>query len=56
MHPHSNTNQQAVTARFALGQIVITPGAEEALQIAGQTAIQFLRRASGDNRFNSQGG
>lgn len=49
MHPHSNTNQQAVTARFALGQIVITPGAEEALQIAGQTAIQFLRRhMSGD--------
>jgi len=31
-------------ARFELGQTVITPGAEEALEIAGQTAIEFLRR------------
>jgi hypothetical protein len=30
--------------RFSLGQTFITPGAEEALQIAGQTAIEFLRR------------
>ena len=30
--------------RFALGQTFITPGAEEALMIAGQTAIEFLRR------------
>jgi hypothetical protein len=44
MQPHSNNNQEAILARFALGQTVITPGAEEALQIAGQTAIEFLRR------------
>ena len=40
---HSTTTQISVT-RFALGQTFITPGAEEALQIAGQTAIEFLRR------------
>ena len=40
---HSTTTQASVT-RFALGQTFITPGAEEALQIAGQTAIEFLRR------------
>ena len=44
MQPHSNTTQKAGVARFALGQTLITPGAEEALQIAGQTAIEFLRR------------
>ena len=49
MQPHSHTTQEAGAARFALGQTVITPGAEEALQLAGQTAIQFLRRhMSGD--------
>ena len=49
MQPHSHINQQAGVARFELGQTVITPGAEEALQIAGQTAIEFLRRhMSGD--------
>ena len=49
MQPHTNINQGASVARFALGQTVITPGAEEALQIAGQTAIEFLRRhMSGD--------
>jgi len=49
MQPHSNTYQEASVARFVLGQTVITPGAEEALQIAGQTAIEFLRRhMSGD--------
>lgn len=48
MQPHPNT-QAAGAARFALGQTVITPGAEEALQTAGQTAIEFLRRhMSGD--------
>ena len=48
MQPHTNT-QQAGVARFALGQTVITPGAEEALELAGQTAIEFLRRhMSGD--------
>jgi hypothetical protein len=40
---HSTTNYADVM-RFALGQTYITPGAEEALQIAGQTAIEFLRR------------
>ena len=44
MQPHTNTNQATGLARFALGQTLITPGAEEALQIAGQTAIEFLRR------------
>jgi hypothetical protein len=49
MQPHTNTTQQARVARFTLGQTVITPGAEEALQLAGQTATQFLRRhISGD--------
>ena len=49
MQPHTNTQQEAGVARFALGQTVITPGAEEALQQAGQTAIEFLRRhMSGD--------
>ena len=40
---HNTATQNSVT-RFALGQTYITPGAEEALQIAGQTAIEFLRR------------
>ena len=44
MQPHANTRQQTGAPRFALGQTFITPGAQEALQIAGQTAIQFLRR------------
>jgi hypothetical protein len=44
MRHNSNTNQTANGTRFALGQTFITPGAEEALQIAGQTAIEFLRR------------
>ena len=44
MQPNHTTNKQSTITRFALGQTFITPGAEEALQIAGQTAIQFLRR------------
>ena len=44
MHRNSNTTRANLGARFALGQTFITPGAEEALQIAGQTAIEFLRR------------
>src|SRR5436305_15017807 len=40
---HKTATQTSVT-RFALGQTYITPGAEEALMIAGQTAIEFLRR------------
>src|ERR1043166_7274527 len=44
MQTNSNTSQRSSTARFALGQTYITPGAEEALMIAGQTGIEFLRR------------
>ena len=44
MRKNHNTNHQTSVTRFALGQTFITPGAEEALQIAGQTAIEFLRR------------
>jgi hypothetical protein len=44
MRRNHNTNRQASVTRFALGQTFITPGAEEALQFAGQTAIEFLRR------------
>lgn len=43
MLTNSNTNRQPPITRFALGQTYITPGAEEALHIAGQTAIEFLR-------------
>ena len=49
MRPNHITNKQSTITRFALGQTFITPRAEEALQIAGQTAIEFLRRhMSGD--------
>ena len=49
MQPNHSTNKQPTITRFALGQTFITPGAEEALQIAGQTATEFLRRhMSGD--------
>ena len=44
MRGNSNTTEVASVGRFALGQTFITPGAEEAIQIAGQTAIEFLRR------------
>src|SRR2546426_11867890 len=44
MRQNHNTTRQATVTRFPLGQTFITPGAEEALQIAGQTAIEFLRR------------
>ena len=44
MRPNTNTNRQPSVTRFALGQTYVTPGAEEALMIAGQTAIEFLRR------------
>lgn len=44
MHRNSNTTRANIGARFALGQTFITPGAQEALEIAGQTPIQFLRR------------
>ena len=49
MHRNSNTTRANIGARFALGETFITPGAQEALEIAGETAIQFLRRhMSGD--------
>lgn len=44
MRGNSSTAEVASVRRFALGQTFITPGAEEALQIAGQTSIEFLRR------------
>src|SRR6266498_1473525 len=44
LRQNSNTSRPNIGTRFALGQIFITPGAQEALEIAGQTAIQFLRR------------
>lgn len=40
----SNPTRPHTGGRFALGETFITPGAEEALQVAGQTAIEFLRR------------
>jgi hypothetical protein len=49
MQTNSTRNQRPSFARFPLGQTYITPGAEEALMIAGQTGIEFLRRhLSGD--------
>ena len=44
MRRNHNTNRHASVTHFTLGRTFITPGAEEALQIAGQTAIEFLRR------------
>jgi len=44
MPANSSTNGRLPITRFALGQTYVTPGAEEALMIAGQTAIEFLRR------------
>jgi hypothetical protein len=44
MRKNHTTNSRPTIRHFALGQTFITPGAEEALQIAGQTAIEFLRR------------
>jgi hypothetical protein len=44
MQTESNTKQRPNFTRFPLGQTYITPGAEDALMIAGQTAIEFLRR------------
>ena len=44
MQTNSSTHRQLSVTRFTLGQTYITPGAEEALLIAGQTEIEFLRR------------
>ena len=49
MRRNHNTNGGSSVTRFPLGQTYITPGAEEALLIAGQTELEFLRRhMSGD--------
>jgi hypothetical protein len=49
MLKNDNTPNRTGVTRFALGQTFITPGAQEAIQIAGQTEIEFLRRhMSGD--------
>jgi len=44
MHRNSNTTRAHIGARFALGETFITPGAQEALELAGETPVQFLRR------------
>ncbi len=44
MQTNSSTNPRPTITRLALGQTYVTPGAEEALMIAGQTGIEFLRR------------
>ena len=44
MRPNTNTDRQPSVTRFTLGQTYVTPGAEEALMIAGQTVIEFFRR------------
>ena len=43
MQTNFSTHREPSITRFALGQTYITPGAEEVLMIAGQTAIEFLR-------------
>ena len=49
LRENSHTNRGNIGATFSLGETFITPGAQEALEIAGETAIQFLRRhMSGD--------
>ena len=44
LRQNSNTARPNIGARFALGQTVITPGTQEALDISGEIPIQFLRR------------
>jgi hypothetical protein len=43
MQTQTSTIYEQTIERFPLGETYITPGAEEALIIAGQTAIEFLR-------------
>lgn len=49
MQTTSDRHEQSSVTRFTLGQTYITPGAEEALMIAGQTGIEFLRRHMSNN-------
>jgi hypothetical protein len=44
LRQNSDTTRPNVGARFAMGQTFITPGAQDALEISGETPIQFLRR------------
>jgi len=44
LRENSNATRPNLGARFALGQTFITPGAQEALEISGETTLQFLRR------------
>ena len=49
LRQNSHTSRPNIGTRFPLGETFITPGAEEALNISGETATQFLRRhISGD--------
>jgi hypothetical protein len=46
---NGNATRPNIGARFALGQTFITPGAQEALDISGETPLRFLQRhASAD--------
>jgi hypothetical protein len=49
MRKNHNTNIRPTVRHFALGQTFITPGAEEALMIAGQTELEFLRQHMSGN-------
>ena len=44
LRENAHATRPNIGARFALGETFITPGAQEALDIAGETPIQFLRR------------
>lgn len=44
LRQNSNATRANLGARFPLGQAFITPGAQEALEMSGETPLQFLRR------------
>ena len=44
LRQNSHSNRGNIGDMFSLGETFITPGAQEVLDIAGQTPIQFLRR------------
>ena len=44
LQENSHSTRGNIGATFSLGQTFITLGAQEALDIAGETAVQFLRR------------
>jgi len=39
-----NQNSKTTNAKFALGQVVATPGVLEALEQSGQSPSEFLKR------------